>query len=432
MNRRLYALWIFSLSLLCLATSVLAQGLPIVKPEEVGLSSERLGRIAAVMQKALDENEIAGAVTLIARKGKVAHLGTFGLMDIEAKKPMHKDTIFRIASMTKPITSVAVMMLYEEGHFLLNDPVSKYIPEFKNPQVLVLPSSEDTTSAPYTTVPAKREITIRDLLTHTSGLTYPWNKHLGKLYKEAEITGGLLQDDSTIGEKMKKLASLPLLHHPGEAVTYGFSTDVLGYLVEVVSGMPLDEFFRTRIFEPLKMKDAHFFLPKEKVRRLATVYRPVEEGGIEPIPEEPIEQGSLIYSVDYPYNGPRSYFSGGGGLCSTISDYARLCQMLLNGGELDGVRLLSRKTIELMTVDHVGDLWKNFGIGLGFGITQDLAEAGQVGSVGAYGWGGFFYTTFGIDPKEQMICIFMSQKYPDGGTTVGTKVGVLAYQAIID
>ncbi len=434
MNSLIRSLAFISLFFFRISYPVSGQGLPTTTPEEVGLSPERLERIDALQQRSIEEGEIAGGAALIARRGKVAYFRTFGMADREAKKPISKDTIFRIASMTKPITSVAVMMLYEEGRFLLSDPVSLYIPEFKNQKVLVADSLKDGASVPLATVPAKREIQIRDLLAHTSGLTYQWDEHLGGIYREAGITHGLLQDSSTVGEKMKKLAGLPLLHHPGEAWTYGLSIDVLGYLVEVVADMPLDEFFATRIFKPLKMEDTHFFLPDEKVNRLAAGYRPAVNGGIERIPEGPIEtdRSTFVFSVDYPYKGPKSYFSGGGGLCSTISDYARFCQMLLNGGELDGVRLLSRKTVELMTADHAGALMPGgAGFGLGFSVVRDTGAFGELASVGTYSWGGFFYTRFWIDPAEELVVLFMAQKHPYG-TTVGDKFRVLAYQAIVN
>lgn len=422
----------FALVLAFLTVSVLAQGLPQTRPERVGLSSEKLGRIDKVIEKSIDGEKIAGAVAIVARKGKVAYLKSFGMMDMEAKKPMHVNTIFRIASMTKPITSLAVMMLYEEGHFLLNDPVSKFIPEFKGAHVLVPKSMEETTSSGVTTVPAEQEITILHLLTHTSGLTYQWNQQLGEIYNNAGITHGLIQDEGTIGGKMKILADLPLLHDPGERWEYGLSIDVLGYLVEVVSGKTLDEFFQERIFKPLGMKDTYFFISEENFSRLAAVYASNQEGGISRLPEDPVVEGTLIYSASYPYSGPERYFSGGGGLCSTISDYLQFLQMMLNGGELDGVRLLSRKTVELMTVDHVKELNDDFGFGLGFGITRDLGESGEIGSVGAYSWGGFYYTTFWVDPEEEMIGILMSQLHPSGGLRLLEKFRVLAYQAIID
>ena len=251
-----------------------AQDLPTAKPESVGLSSERLDRIAGVVQHDIDNNRLAGAVTLVIRHGKIAYFKSQGMMDREAGKAMPTDAMFRICSMTKPITSVAVMMLYEEGKFLLDDPVSKYLPEFKNPKVLVKPAKGE----PYT-IPAKDEITIRDLLRHTSGLTYNWNEDLGPMYEKANVASGLLQYDGTIADNVRSLAALPLLFNPGDRFEYSLSVDVLGRLVEVLSGKPLDEFFRTRIFEPLGMKDTYFYPPDNKVARLATAYTYYPEKG---------------------------------------------------------------------------------------------------------------------------------------------------------
>ncbi len=415
---------------ICLLTAGAAagQGLPEMPAGEVGLSGERLARIDRVMEEAVARKQIAGAVTLVARQGGVAQLGTYGMADVEAGQPMRPDTIFRIASMTKPVTSVAVMMLYEEGRFLLTDPVSKYLPEFKH--MKVLPPEGSGGSAP---VPVRRQITIRHLLTHTSGLTYHWNKRLGERLREAGITHGLLQDEGTLREKMKILATIPLLHHPGEVYEYGLSTDVLGCLVEVVSGMTLDEFFRRRIFEPLGMEDTHFFLPPGKRSRLAAVYERDEDGPIRRVGEGPIKgDGGLVYSVSYPYEGPRRYYSGGGGLVSTALDYARFAQMLLNGGELDGVRLLSPKSVELMTVNHLTEVKAQAGFGLGFGVIRDERDLKELGSVGAYGWGGFFYTNFFVDPAEELIGVFMAQLRPAGGLRLAEQFRVLAYQAIVE
>jgi CubicO group peptidase (beta-lactamase class C family) len=403
-------------------------GLPHARPELVGLSSARLAYIRTAIQQAVADGRIAGAVTLIARNGKLAHLETAGNRD--EGKPMTADTIFRIASMTKAVTSVAVMLLHEDGKLVLSEPVSKYIPEFKSPQVLV--PAEDNRS--YSLVPARREITIKDLLTHTSGITYrfigiePW----ARLYKEAGITDGLTATEGTIGEKIKVLAKLPLMHNPGERFSYSLSTDVLGYLVEVVSGMSLDEFFRKRLFTPLKMNDTHFFLPDAKRSRLAAVYNQLPDGKIKRMGDEPDDRGNLVYSASFHYRGPRTYYSGGAGLVSTITDYARFLQMLLNGGELEGARLLSPKTVELMTVNHVGDLAGARGFGLGFGVVRDLGRGTEPASVGQYGWGGFFHTNFIVDPREKLIAIFMCQLYPATNLTLHERFRSLAYQAILD
>jgi CubicO group peptidase (beta-lactamase class C family) len=329
--------------------------------------------------------------------------------------------------MSKPITSVAVMMLYEEGKFLLDDPVSKYLPEFKNPKVLVKPA----TGEPYT-IPATKEITIRDLLRHTSGLTYNWNNDLGAMYEKANVASGLLQYDGTIGDSVKQLAPLPLLFNPGDRWEYSLGVDVLGRFVEVVSGKPLDEFFRTRIFEPLGMKDSYFFVPDNKVARLANAYTYYDDKGLQRFPDTPIREGTFVYSADYPYRGPKKLFSGGAGLVSTAMDYARFCQMMLDEGKVGNTRLLSRKSVELMTHDQLGKIAPDQGFGLGFGVEGIKEPLSELGSPGAYSWGGFFYTAFSIDPKEQMIVVFMAQLHPTGGLTLDRQVHELAYQAIND
>ena len=405
----------------------MAQEVPVVKPETVGLSSERLERIAGTVQRSIDDKRIAGAVTLVARRGHVAWFRAQGMADREAGKPMRPDTMFRICSMTKPITSLAVMMLYEEGRFLLDDPVSKYLPEFKNPKVLVKPAS----GAPYT-IPATREIAIRDLLRHTSGITYQWNEDLGPMYKDAKVASGLQPYDGTIADSTAHLAGLPLLFNPGEKFEYSLGVDVLGRLVEVVSGKPLDEFFRTRIFEPLGMKDTYFYPPDGKLDRLATAYTYYDEKGLNRFPDTPITEGAFTYSADYPTRNPRKLFSGGAGLVSTAADYARFCQMMLDGGKVGNTRLLSRKSVELMTQDQLGKISSDQGFGLGFGVNGVKAPLSELGSAGEYNWGGFFYTQFSIDPKEQMIVIFMGQLHPAGDLTLDRQVNELAYQAIVD
>ena len=416
------------------ATAVAARAASATaSPEEVGLSPERLERIAATIQRSVDDGRIAGGVALVARHGQIAYFQAVGMADREAKKPMRTDSIFRICSMSKPITSVAVMMLYEEGRFTLNEPVSDFIPEFKNLKVLDPPWPQDKTSPPGALVDAKRPITILHLLTHTSGLTYQWNARLGKSYLDGGIASGLLQQPGTIGDVVKKLAKQPLLFQPGDDWEYSLADDVLGYLVEVVSGMPLDKFLAERIYKPLGMKDTYFYLPDEKVSRLATAYTYYPEKGLQPILDnQVVKEGFLSYSADYPYRGPHTYFSGGGGLCSTAEDYYRLCQMMLNGGQLNGVRLLSRKSVELMSQNHVQGKLDEFGYGLGFGVTSEPRFLTELGSVGAYSWGGFYYTSFVIDPKEDLIAIFMGQLHPTGGLNLDDKAIRLAYSAIKD
>jgi len=413
--------------LLGLAARGMAQEFPTEKPEAAGMSSERLERISKAVQQGIDDKRITGAVTLVARHGHVVWFKAQGLSDREAGKPMRADSIFRICSMSKPITSVAVMMLYEEGKFLLEDPISKYLPEFKDPKVLVKP----TNGQPYT-IPATREITIRDLLRHTSGLTYNWNENLGPLYEKANVAHGLLPYDGTIGDNVKRLAPLPLLFNPGERFEYSLGVDVLGRLVEVVSGKPLDEFFRTRIFEPLGMKDTSFFPPENKLDRLTTAYTYYDGKGLNRFPDTPINEGSFTYSADYPYKGAKKLFSGGAGLTSTGEDYARFCQMMLNGGKWGNTRLLSRKSVELMTHDQLGKIGPDQGFGLGFGLDGAKAPLAELGTPGSYNWGGFFYTGFIIDPKEELVVVFMGQLHPTGGLMLDRQVQELAYAAIID
>jgi CubicO group peptidase (beta-lactamase class C family) len=410
-----------------ISSVAVAQELPTAKPEAVGLSSERLVRIGAAVQNSIDDKRIAGAVTLVLRHDHVAWVKAQGMLDREAGKPMRTDSMFRICSMTKPITSVAVMMLYEDGKFLLEDPVSKYLPEFKNRKVFVKTASGE----PYA-IPATGEITIRDLLRHTSGITYQWNETLGPAYTAANVAHGMLPYDGTIEDSVKRLATLPLLFNPGEKWEYGLSVDVLGRLVEVVSGKPLDEFFRTRIFEPLGMKDTYFFPPENKLDRLATAYTYYADKGLNRFPDAPITEGVFTYSADYPYRGPKKLFSGGAGLVSTASDYARFCQMMLDDGKAGNTRLLSRKSIELMTHDQLGKISSDMAFGLGFGVDGVKAPLQELGTPGEYNWGGFFYTGFSIDPKEQMIVIFMAQLHPTGNLTLDHQVHELAYQAIID
>lgn len=408
--------------------------IPTTTPEEVGLSSERLTRIAGAIQKSVDDGRIAGGVSLVARHGKIAYLQAVGMADRDAHKPMRTDTIFRICSMSKPITSVAVMILYEEGRFMLSDPVSNYLPEFKHMKVLDPPWPQDKTSPPGALVDAKRPITIFNLLTHTSGLTYQWNARLGKAYREAGIGSGIKQQEGTISDGVKKLASMPLLFQPGDDWEYSLADDVLGRLVEAVSGMPFDNFLQERIFQPLGMKDSGFFPPEEKISRLATAYAYDEQKGLHPILDGQVMggDGGFQYTADYPYRGPHTYFSGGGGLTSTAEDYYRFCQMMLNGGELNGVRIISRKSVELMSHNHVVGKPDGGNYGLGFGTVGEPSQLTELGSVGTFAWGGFYYTSFVIDPKEDMVVIFMGQMNPSGGLKLDSKAITLAYQAIKD
>ncbi len=399
--------------------SLFAAALSVTAPERAGMSSERLKRLTASMRGYIERGEISGVVTLVARHGKIVHLEPQGLAAIASRSPMRADSIFRLASMTKPITSVAVMMLLEEGRFLLTDPLSKFIPEFRNPKVLVVnrPGAERTSSR---LVPADREITIRDLLTQTAGLGTANSFALRPAFEKfnAEAPAG-----ETIAGYTKRLAKLPLDFQPGTAWEYGPATNVLGYLVEVVSGEPFDRFLSERIFKPLEMNDTFFYVPDDKLNRLVTVYSRTPAG-------------LRAFKTNAETRGSRVFFSGAGGLFSTAVDYYRFCQMLLSGGSYDGARLLSRKSIELMTANHIGDLpiWPDlagYRFGLGFRVMADIGKSGHLDSVGEYGWSGAHGTWFWIDPKEDMLGILMIQTTSDSAA-IRRDAQNLAMQAIVD
>ena len=404
-----------------LALPAIAADLPRARPEVVGLSTQRLERIGEVMQRYVDEGRLGGVVTLVARGGKVAHFQAFGKLDPATGAAMSTDAIFRIASQTKAVTSVAVMILFEEGKILLGDPISKYIPEFKTTTVAVPDGSKKGPG--YKIVPAKRPITIRDLLTHTAGISYG-DGPAKALYKAAGLQGWFLADrPEAVGTYIKKLAALPFDAQPGEKFVYGYNSDILGYLVEVVSGMTLADFVRTRITEPLSMADTAFFLPEEKASRLSAVYGIGKEGKAERVSDP----------KDVAYcKGPRICYAGGAGLLSTAEDYARLLLMLQSGGEWGGVHILSPKTVELMTADHVGQLYGSQGFGLGFWVTKELGRNGEPGSVGAFGWGGAYHTTYWVDPAEKLVAVFMTQLLPATGSDAQAKFKALVYQSIIE
>jgi CubicO group peptidase (beta-lactamase class C family) len=365
--------------------------------------------VRSFLETAVSESRVAGAVGLVARGSEVLSFDAVGMADREAGKPMEKDTLFRIASMTKPITSVAVMALFDEGRIALDDPVSKFIPEFGKARVLKGDGSLDT-------VEAAREITIRHLLTHTSGITYRFVgiEPIATLYEDAGVSDGLVETEGTIAEGVRRLAGLPLLHQPGERWSYSLSTDVLGRVVEVVSGQGLDVFLRERIFAPLGMNDTGFFPPKDQAGRMAVVYEWSESEGLRRLPEEPITEGHLTYSTTFHFNGPRTHFSGGGGLASTAPDYFRFARMLRNGGELDSIRILKPETVALMTENHIGDLSMGLDLGIepeirfGLGLSIKTASDNK-GGRGTFGWAGFYHTLFWIDPENDLIAIFLSQ-----------------------
>jgi len=401
----------------------------MVTPEQVGLSSARLERLRAVMQGYVDQGKLAGLITLVSRRGKVAHFECFGMMDIEANKPMRPDTIFRIYSMTKPITCVACMMLFEEGRFLLDDPVAKFIPEFADLKVFV-----EATDTGVVVTDMDREITIRDLLTHTAGLGYGLfeDSPVEDMYR-AEKFGATceLVLEPSLPEMIQTLARLPLAHQPGTCWCYSMAHDVIGYLVKVIADVPFDVFLQERVFEPLGMEDTGFFVPESKLDRFASLYQPGETGGL-----------TLVDApATSPFPNPDNTPAGGQGLVSTTSDYLRFAQMLLNGGQLDGTRLLSHKTIELMTTNHLADELlpiclgpdplQGMGYGLGFGVCMDVAQSGILGSEGRFGWSGAAGTRFWVDPKEELIGLLMTQLF-FGEESIGDRFQNLAYQAIVD
>jgi CubicO group peptidase (beta-lactamase class C family) len=431
--------------LLVLAALVLASpGLPAearkdVRPESVGLSSERLERLRKAMQGYVDEGKVAGLVAYVARKGRVAYLEAFGKADLEAETPMKRDSIFRIASQTKALTSVAVMMLVEEGRVGLSDPLSKFIPAFKKTTVAVAPPPGALAGPAVGAVPAKREITIRDLLTHTAGIGYGMGTALDQ-WKAAGIQYWYFADRSEpVAAVVERMAALPMDAHPGEKYVYGYNTDILGVVVEKVSGMTLADFFEKRITGPLGMVDTRFYLPPAQKDRLAAVYQAKEGGGIERAPDGMRwELPTLRTGQGHYLDGPRVAFSGGAGLLSTARDYGRFLQMLLNGGVFDGTRLLSPKTVELMTVNHVGTLFAEnwpgspgMGFGLGFDVIEDLGRSGRYGSRGAFGWGGAYHTTYWVDPQEELVALLMVQLLPAGNLDLQPRFRTLVYQSIV-
>jgi CubicO group peptidase (beta-lactamase class C family) len=394
-------------------------------PEAGGFSTKRLTRIDTVLKEYVDKGRMNGAVAMIVHDGKIVYYKNFGYNDLDTKAPLQKDAIFRIASQTKAITSVAVMMLYEEGKFMLDDPISNYIPEFKNPKVLDKYNKADTT---YTTVPAKREITIRDLLTHTSGLGYAQigTPEANAIYAKAGVVGGIGVPFNILADKIKILGGLPLFHQPGEKWTYGLNTDVLGYLVEVVSGMSLKDFFQKRIFDPLGMKDTYFYLPADKQKRLAMLYTEDKNSKLPVKMPEKYED----MSRDYP-NMNGTFYSGGAGLSSTVYDYAIFLQMLLNGGEYNGKRLLSHNSVRMMTMNQIGDLSRGPNkFGLGFGITTEKGSAVLPTQEGTFEWGGMFSTTYWVDPKEKLIGLIYRNIWPTSWGNLGNLYKVLVYQAM--
>lgn len=428
---RLQALALFAFMAAC---SPPAQQPAKDRPDAVRAAAGRWGRVRKLIQDHVDRREIAGAVVLIQHHGKPVCYEAFGMADVENKTPMTRDAIFRIASMTKPITSTAVLMLVEEGKLRLDDPLSKHLPEFANRTVLV-PSKKGDGDKGYRLVKADRAITIRHLLTHTSGITYRFNDrpHLAKLYAKAGVSDGLAETEGTIGDNVKRIAELPLLHQPGAAWEYGLSTDVLGRVIEVASGQSLDTFLRERIFKPLRMDDTTFLVPKEKRSRLAALYTPDHGKKIRRVADRPIQAGALVYSATYPTADSHRYYSGGGGLTSTAHDYARFLQMLLNHGELDGKRLLKSETVDRMTHNQIGERRIPFvihgdGFGYGFGIVTGREFPASPASVGSCSWGGIFHTFFWVDPHRQLIGLVLTQLYPFSHLTLWHEFQARVYE----
>ena len=409
---------------LCLYTyiSIAQPALPTATPESVGMSSDRLKMMEAKMHEFVDNGQLANVQTAVIRKGKLVQFDTYGYEDMATKDPVKENSIFRIYSMTKPIVSIGLMMLYEEGVFQLTDPLHKYVPEFKDMQVHTTGNS---------TEPAKQPIRIIDVLRHTTGFGYGWGypaNHVDSLYKVA----GNRADFETAREFLTGLSKLPLYHQPGTGWRYSVSTDVAGGLLEVLSGQPLDQFLEERILKPLGMNDTHFEVPDNKDERFLTNYTHKKDGSLQ--------------VIDHPskskYTKEVTMFSGGGGMVSTTKDYLRFCQMLLNGGELNGARLISPKTLELMTGDHTkttphagGPITlpaRGTSFGLGFSVTTDLAATELLGSNGAFGWGGAAGTYFKIDPKEDMAILMMIQVMPYNHLQAREKFQNLVYQAIME
>ena len=408
-----------------LASQTFAASLALSKAEDAGISSERLQRIHPLIQSHIDAKDLSGAVTLVVRRGKLVHFEAQGSTDFESNQPMRTDTLFRMASMTKPITAVAVLMMMEEGKLILSDPVSKYIPEFKNPKVAVWNLPNDPRGAGVRLVTADREVTLQHLLTHTAGLAVSTEGPAGEFYRQANLS----QEGISLAEFCKRAGALPLNFQPGTQWQYtstvGFS--ILGRVVEIVSGMNLDQFFKQRIFAPLGMNSTFFNIPPERMADVATVYTRSDKGLTKQNPPRPLPPGV-------------EFFAGSGGLTGSAEDYLQFCQMLLNGGQWNGARLLSRKSVELMTDNAIGNLdlanypvqgqnLSGYGFGLGVRVRKSSGASGWLGSVGDYGWAGANGTYFWIDPKEQLIGMVLM------ATTVGrlrTEFPNAVYQAIID
>lgn len=385
---------------------------------------ERLAKIDGLVNEYISKNWLTGAVSIVIKDNQVVQHKGYGYADVATKKPMKNDAIFRIASQTKAITSIGIMILYEQGKLLLDQPISDFIPEFRNPVVLDKFNDADTS---YTTVPAKSEITFRQLLTHTSGLDYPdiGSSKVAAIYAKNHIPVGLGYFDDNLLEKMKALGKLPLSFQPGTKWQYGLNTDLLGCLIEVISGMNLEDFFRKNIFEPLGMKDTYFNVPSSKAYRLATVYT---EDSLQNI----IPWGHTFRGIDPDYPIMKNhYFSGGAGLSSTALDYAIFLQMLLNGGKYNGHQILSKRTVEIITSGQLNaGMLGDDNMGLGFGITSEKSAAKGPRNAGSFSWGGYYGTTYWADPKAKLVCLFLTQQNPNSHGDIETKFEVMVYSSL--
>lgn len=408
-----------------------AQGLPRARPRELGLDSAKLSAIRPLLREAVEKGELSGVVTLVARHGRTAVVDSAGFANVERRSPIGSSTLFRIASMTKPVTSVAAMILVEEGQLALTDPVARYLPAFA--EMTVAAGSGE--AAGGGSVPARRAITIHDLLTHRSGLTYGFldDGRVGDAYRAAGVSDGLPPREEGIGANVERLARMPLAAQPGSRFQYGLSTDVLGRIIEVVSGRSLAEFLRERLFDPLDMRDTRFYVADDQLGRLATPYA---WNGRRLRPMQRAERFGTLLLAGEGYQGSRTYFSGGSGLVSTAGDYARFLQMLLNGGELDGIRVLGPKTVQLIAADALAGtahpLGAGAGFGLGFQVITELGLAREPGSAGTLSWSGIYGTMFWADPEEQLIGIVMLQRFPTADLTLGDRFRAIAYGAVID
>jgi CubicO group peptidase (beta-lactamase class C family) len=400
---------------------IMIKNLPFTHPEDVGMSSDRLKLIRPMIQSYMDRQWIPGAVTMVARQGKVVHFDVQGYQNVKKKIPMTKETIFRIASMTKPVTSVALMMLYEQGKFQLGDPIFKWLPAFKDMKVAVY-----KTGRGYDLLPADPPIRVWHILTHTAGFATEHNPKNHEIYEQAQK---FRSPKEVIGDFVDRLATVPLNHHPGTMWDYSRATCVVGRLVEVLSGQTLADFFKEQLFKPLGMVDTHFFLPEEKLPRFAVAYTPGEDKKIKPTDPDTTDSFWL--------RKPGLYYMGSGGLVSTASDYFRFADMLMQGGKSGDKRILSRKTVELMTRNHIGDLpiWLSgpgVGFGLGFGVTLDRGQTHNMGSEGTYTWGGAYCTYWWNDPQEQLFGMVLTQVRPYDHLNIRMDMQTIATQAIDD